>query len=61
MRMDETQFWLVTIIGPLILFGLLVWLVMNRRNTHVSDRTEQGTRDIYADEEQRRREGTDDL
>jgi hypothetical protein len=49
------------IIGPAILLILLIWLVMRRRSNRTSDQTEAGTRDVYAEEEQRRREGTDDL
>ena len=59
--MGVTQWWIIDIIGPAILLIVLVWLVMRRRSTGKSDRTEQATRDLYADEERRRREGTDDL
>jgi len=59
--MDVTQWWIIDIIGPAILLIVLVWLVMRRRSTGKSGRTEQATRDLYADEERRRREGTDDL
>jgi hypothetical protein len=62
--MDETQFWLVTIIGPAILIILLLWLVIktrSRRGSPQNDVAERGTRDLYADEELRRRDGTDDL
>ena len=64
--MDETLWTLMTIIGPLILLGLLVWLALRSRRgsnqtTDTTARTEQATRAEYADEEQRRREGTDGL
>ena len=62
--MDETQLWIVEIVGPAILLIVLVWLVMRRRSNrddHDSQRSEQGARDVYAEEEVRRREGTDDL
>ena len=59
--MDETSWWIIDIIGPAILLVILVWLVMRRRSNRSSGETEAGTRDLYADEEQRRREGTDDL
>jgi hypothetical protein len=64
--MDETLWTLMTIIGPAILLVLLVWLAMRsrRRNEQTTDttaQTEAGTRAEYADEEQRRREGTDGL
>ena len=64
--MDQTLWGLMTIVGPVILLALLIWLVMRSRRrtgqtTDTTERTEQATRDEYADEEQRRREGTDDL
>jgi uncharacterized protein (TIGR03382 family) len=59
--MDETTLWIVEIIGPAILLIVLLWLVMRRRSTGKTGRTEQATRDLYREEEQRRREGTDDL
>lgn len=59
--MDQAQWWLIDIILPVVLLIALVWLVFLRRSNRTSDRTEDGTRDLYADEERRRREGTDDL
>jgi hypothetical protein len=59
--MDVTQWWIIDIIGPAILLVVLIWLVMRRRSNRTSGQTETGTRDLYAEEEQRRREGTDDL
>ena len=59
--MDETQFWIISIIGPAILLIVLIWLVMRRRSTGKMGRTEQATRDLYRGEEERRRDGTDDL
>ena len=59
--MDETQFWIISIIGPAILLIVLIWLVMRRRSTGKTGRTEQATRDLYREEEQRRRDGTDEL
>ena len=68
--MDETLWWIVDIIGAAVLLAVLVWLVMRWRSGGNSGssgdsgsnrRTEDGTRDLYAAEEQRRREGTDDL
>jgi hypothetical protein len=63
--MDETQWTLVDIIGPTILLVLLIWLALrwgkNRGGSAESQRAEQGTRDLYREEEERRREGTDDL
>jgi hypothetical protein len=52
------------IIGPAILLIVLIWLVMrvrSNRNNSENRRAEQGTRDLYREEEERRREGTDKL
>ena len=59
--MDETTLGIVEILGPAILLIVLVWLVLQRRSSGKTGRTEQATRDAYAEEEVRRREGTDDL
>ena len=59
--MDEGSWWIIDILGPAVLLIVLIWLVMRRRSTGKTGRTEQATRDLYAEEEQRRREGTDDL
>jgi hypothetical protein len=59
--MDEVQWWIIDIIGPAILLIVLIWLVMRRRSTGKTGRTEQATRDLYREEEQRRRDGTDQL
>jgi hypothetical protein len=57
--MDQASLWVVEIIGPAILLIVLIWLVMRRGSTGKTGRTEQATRDGYAEEEVRRREGTD--
>ena len=59
--MDEAQWGIVNILGPAILLIVLVWLVMRKRSTGKTERTEQATRDLYREEEERRREGTDEL
>jgi hypothetical protein len=59
--MDQAQWWIIDILLPVILLIALVWLVFLRRSNRTSDRTEEGTREVYADEERRRREGADDL
>ena len=59
--MDESLLGIIEIVGPVILLIVLVWLVMRRRSTGKTGRTEQATRELYTEEEQRRREGTDDL
>jgi hypothetical protein len=57
--MDVAQWWIIDIVLPAILLIVLIWLVMKRRSTGKTGRTEQATRDLYREEEQRRREGTD--
>jgi hypothetical protein len=57
--MDEAQFWIISIIGPAILLILLIWLVVRRGSTGKTGRTEQATHELYREEEERRREGTD--
>ena len=59
--MDKSMVGIMEIAGPIILLIVLVWLVMQRRSTGKTGRTEQATRELYREEEQRRREGTDDL
>jgi uncharacterized protein (TIGR03382 family) len=59
--MDESMVGIMEILGPVILLIVLVWLVMRRRSTGKTGRTEQATHDLYRAEEERRREGTDDL
>jgi hypothetical protein len=63
--MDETQWTLVDIIGPAILLVALLWLVLRTRR-HLKrpdevERAERGTHDLYKEEEQRRRDGTDGM
>ena len=57
--MDETLVGIMEILGPVILLIALIWLVMRRGSTGKSGRTEQATDQLYREEEQRRREGTD--
>jgi len=61
--MDETLFWIISIIGPAILVILLIWLVFRNRNRSVDGGGETNARDnpAYEEDERRRREGTDDL
>ena len=59
--MGHANWWVIDVVAPAILLIVLVWLVMRRRSTGKTGRTEQATRDLYAEEDQRRREGTDDL
>ena len=61
--MDEAQWTLVDIVGPLILLVLLGWLAFRwgkrRRGSTTDQIAERGTHDLYMEEERRRREGTD--
>jgi hypothetical protein len=62
--MTQANFWIISIIGPAILLIVLIWLVIrarNNRNAPPTSETREGTRELYADEEERRREGTDEL
>ena len=59
--MDESMWWIIDVVGPVILLIALIWLVMKRRSTGKEGRTEQATDQLYREEEHRRREGTDDL
>ena len=62
--MDETTFWILEIIAPAVLLIVLVWLVIkvrSNRDSASNRRAEEGTRELYAEEEERRREGTDQL
>jgi hypothetical protein len=57
--MDVAQWWIIDIALPAVLLIALIWLVMKRRSNRTTGRTEASTRDLYREEEQRRREGTD--
>ena len=59
--MDESLVGIMEIVGPAILLIVLIWLVVRGRSNRTSSTTEAGTRDLYRDEEQRRRDGTDQL
>ena len=57
--MDESLVGIMEILGPAILLIVLIWLVVRRGSTGKTGRTEQATDELYAEEEMRRREGTD--
>ena len=59
--MDDSLVGIMEILGPIILLIILIWLVMRKRSTGKTGRTEQATHELYREEEERRREGTDDL
>jgi membrane protein implicated in regulation of membrane protease activity len=62
--MDQANWWVMDIVGPAILLIVLIWLVIrvrSSRNDGDKQRSEEGTRELYRKEEQRRRDGTDQL
>ena len=59
--MDESLLGIMEIVGPVILLIVLVWLVLLRRSNRTSRETYDATKEEYAEDEKRRREGTDDL
>jgi hypothetical protein len=62
--MGHAQVWIMDIIAPAILLIVLIWLVIRVRSSRdgpLNRESEEGTRELYAQEEERRREGTDDL
>lgn len=62
--MGQANWWVMDIIAPAILLIVLAWLVFrarSSRNKRSEERSEQGTRDLYREEEERRRDGTDKL
>jgi membrane protein implicated in regulation of membrane protease activity len=62
--MGHADAWVMDIVLPAILLIVLIWLVIRVRSSRDdarNRRTEEGTRELYAEEEERRREGTDKL
>ena len=59
--MANAMWWLMDVILPVILLIALVWLVFLRRSNRTSRETYDATKEEYAEDEKRRREGTDDL
>lgn len=62
--MGQANWWVMDIIAPAILLIVLAWLVFrarSNRNERNEERSERGTRDLYREEEERRRDGTDKL
>jgi hypothetical protein len=52
---------IINIVGPLLLAAVLLWALLRNRKTSKRDvdRSEQGTRDLYREEEEKRRTGDD--
>lgn len=59
--MEQSLMGIMEIVGPIVLLIVLIWLVIRRRPDRNASETEAGTRELYAEEENRRRERTDDL
>jgi membrane protein implicated in regulation of membrane protease activity len=62
--MGQAYWWVMDIVLPAILLIVLIWLVIrvrSNRDTPANRRAEEGTRELYSEEEERRREGTDEL
>jgi hypothetical protein len=61
MDIGQTGWKVLLIVGPLLLAIVLAWAMWRNRRAKTPGRvTEAGTRRVYAEEERRRREGTDD-
>ena len=52
---------LMTVVGPILLLAVILFVVLRRNQSRSASFTEQKTDDLYAKEESRRRAGTDDL
>ena len=52
---------IINIVGPLLLAAVLLWVLLRNRKTSKRDidRSEQGARDVYREEEEKRRSGDD--
>ncbi|MEA3009358.1 MAG: hypothetical protein QOJ91_1050 [Sphingomonadales bacterium] len=52
---------LINIVGPILLAVVLLWVLLRNRKTRKGDidRSEKGTRDLYREEEEKRRSGDD--
>lgn len=64
MDMGGINWLIMSVVAVAILGAVILWAVLHTRSKGKSsspERTEQGTRDLYADEESRRRDGTDGL
>jgi hypothetical protein len=52
---------IINIVGPLLLAAVLLWALLRNRKARRGDvdRSEQATRDLYREEEEKRRSGDD--
>lgn len=64
MDLGGINLFVISVVGVVILGALLAWVVLKTRSKgkqSSNPTTERATRELYEEEEQRRREGTDDL
>ena len=62
--MDEATWVLISIVGPAILMIAVLWVAYaswRRGRPEEVETSERATHDLYEEEEERRREGTDGL
>ena len=51
---------LMDIVGPAVLIVVILWAILrNRSSKRSQEETERGTRDLYREEEEKRRSGDD--
>jgi hypothetical protein len=52
---------IINFVGPLLLAAVLLWVLLRNRKARKIDvdRTEEGTRELYREEEEKRRSGDD--
>jgi len=64
MDLGGINLFFIEVVGVVVLFAALLFVVMRTRSKGKSTsprRTEQATRDLYEDEERRRKDGVDGL
>ncbi len=62
MDLGGINIFFMEVVGAVILFAVLVWAVMRTRSKgreSSNPTTERATRELYAEEERRRQDGTD--
>ena len=59
--MADFWWWVMDVILPVVLLIALVWLAFTRRSNRTDRTTYNATKAGYAEEEERRKEGTDGL
>ncbi|HEY9554157.1 hypothetical protein [Allosphingosinicella sp.] len=63
MDLAGAGWFIMTVVGPLVLAGVLLWVLLrNRKRTPREDeRTEQATRDLYREEDRAHRGENEDV